>query len=206
MPVTSISSKIDALSRGRSQCFITVDGSDACDFVQAEWRRAFLPHRNRAQIGPWRVTARVRRRAVRTTDGPVRGDQRAPRRLAPRRVRRPRRGRRHRGRVPDAAIDFIKVRRRPAVCDLLHQTARPAAATPTRHRPAACPATTAKGVAHHRHSHQRNHRTGPTPAERSLKLKTTLNVLERACVDFGGLGAWCFSRGGARLSGAVRVE
>ena len=43
--------------------------------------------------------------------------------------------------------------------------------TPTRHRPATRPAAIAKGVAHHRHSHQRNHRPGPTPAERSLKTQ-----------------------------------
>ena len=62
-------------------------------------------------------------------------------------------------------------RRRAAVCDFLHQTPRPAATTPTRHRPAASPDTIAKGIAHHRHSHHRNHRPGPTPTERSLKTQ-----------------------------------
>ena len=44
---------------------------------------------------------------------------------------------------------------------------------PTSHPPATAP----KCLAHHRHSHQRNHRPGPPSTERSLKLKTTLNVL-----------------------------
>ena len=33
------------------------------------------------------------------------------------------------------------------------------------------PTTIAKGIAHHRHSHHRNHRPGPTPTERSLKTQ-----------------------------------
>jgi hypothetical protein len=33
------------------------------------------------------------------------------------------------------------------------------------------PATTAKGIARQPHSHQRNHRPGPTRAERSLKAQ-----------------------------------
>jgi hypothetical protein len=51
--------------------------------------------------------------------------------------------------------------RRPAVCDLLHQTPRPPATTPTRHRPATHPAAVAKGVAHHRHSHHKKPSTRP---------------------------------------------
>ena len=51
-------------------------------------------------------------------------------------------------------------RRRPAVCDLLHQTARPIATTPTRHRPATGPAAIAKDVAYHRHPYHETHRPG----------------------------------------------
>ena len=62
-------------------------------------------------------------------------------------------------------------RRRAPVCDLLHQAPRPATAAPARRRPTTRTATTPKCIAHHRHSHQRNHRPGPTPAKRSLKTQ-----------------------------------
>ncbi len=44
-------------------------------------------------------------------------------------------------------------RRRAAVCHLLHQTARPTAASAARRRPATRATTSTKGVAHDRHSH-----------------------------------------------------
>src|SRR4029077_4895117 len=52
-----------------------------------------------------------------------------------------------------------------------HQPPPPPPPPPPRPRPPPPPATIAKGIAHHRHSHQRNDRPGPTPAERSLKTQ-----------------------------------
>ena len=67
-------------------------------------------------------------------------------------------------------------RRRPAVRDLLHQTARPTATPPARRRPATRPATIAKGIAHHRHSHHTKPSTRPdscrTQPENSRQLST----------------------------------
>ena len=62
-------------------------------------------------------------------------------------------------------------RRRPAVRDLLHQTARPAAAPAAGRRPATGTTTGTKSLPHHRHSHHRNHRPGPTAAQGSLKTQ-----------------------------------
>ena len=62
-------------------------------------------------------------------------------------------------------------RRRPTLRDLLHQTARSATTPATCRRPASRATATAKGIAHHRHSHQRNHRPSSAPAERSLKTQ-----------------------------------
>ena len=45
-------------------------------------------------------------------------------------------------------------RRRAAVCDLLHQAARPTAASASGRRPAARATTSTKSVTHHRYSHQ----------------------------------------------------
>ena len=42
---------------------------------------------------------------------------------------------------------------------------------PARRRSTTGTAPLAKGIAHHRHSHHRNHRPGPTPTERSLKTQ-----------------------------------
>ena len=62
-------------------------------------------------------------------------------------------------------------RRRAAVRDLLHQTARPAAASPSCRRPATRPATITKSPAHHRHSHRRTHRRRQTAAQCSPKTQ-----------------------------------
>ena len=62
-------------------------------------------------------------------------------------------------------------RRRAAVCDLLHQTARPATAAPARRRPTTSTTAGTKSLAHHRHSHHRNHRPGSPAAKGSLKTQ-----------------------------------
>jgi len=62
-------------------------------------------------------------------------------------------------------------RRRATVRDLLHQGPRPRPSSPARRRPTAGPTTDTKSVAHHRHSHHRNHRSGTPAAEGSLKTQ-----------------------------------
>jgi hypothetical protein len=69
--------------------------------------------------------------------------------------------------------------RRPAVCDLLHQTPRPAATTPTRHRPATHPAAVAKGVAHQRHSHHKKPSTRPDSCRTQPKNSRQLSTYQR---------------------------
>jgi hypothetical protein len=63
------------------------------------------------------------------------------------------------------------IRRRAAVRDLLHQTARPATASPGRRRSTASAATLTKGPAHHQHSHHRSHRPSATPTEHRLNTR-----------------------------------
>src|SRR6185503_11606474 len=68
-------------------------------------------------------------------------------------------------------------RRRAAVRDFLHQTARPAATPAARRRPTTGTNAGTKSLANHRDSHHRNHRPGSPTAKSSLKLKTTLKDL-----------------------------
>ncbi|MGB3232870.1 MAG: hypothetical protein WBB57_19490 [Mycobacterium sp.] len=60
---------------------------------------------------------------------------------------------------------------RTAICDLLHQSPRPAATTATGRRPAASSTTDTKSVAEHRYSHHRNYGPGAHPGKRSLKTQ-----------------------------------
>jgi hypothetical protein len=62
-------------------------------------------------------------------------------------------------------------RRRATVRDLLHQSPRPAAASPARRRPATRAATNTKSIAYHRYSRHRNHRPCPAAAKGSLKTQ-----------------------------------
>jgi hypothetical protein len=64
-------------------------------------------------------------------------------------------------------------RRRTTVCDLLHQSPRPAAAPPPRRRPTTHPVHSPKCITHHRHSHNTNHRPGSSPAKSKLKTQDT---------------------------------
>jgi hypothetical protein len=68
-------------------------------------------------------------------------------------------------------------RRRAAVRDLLHQTARPAAAPTAGHRPTTSATAGTKSLEYHRDSHHREPRPGSHTAKGSLKLRTTLNDL-----------------------------
>ncbi len=65
---------------------------------------------------------------------------------------------------------------------------QPGVAPTARRRPAASSTTDTKSVAHHRHSHHRNHRTGPPTAKGSLKTEDN----PQSHSDQGALGTAAF--------------